>query len=60
MLYGVNEKEKLISNVIDTAGSAVESVEKFLYDCACETSTWGWRLFDHLLHKAKGYRGEGG
>lgn len=60
VLNGVNKKEKLISNVIVTAGSAVESVENFLNDCACETSLWGWRLFDHLLHRARGYRGEGG
>ena len=51
---------KGISNAMDAAGSAVESAENFLNDCACEVSSWDWGFFNPLLDGARGYSGEGG
>ena len=51
---------KAVSYMADTASSAVEAVETFLNDCACEVSSWDWGFFNSLLDEARGYSGEGG
>ena len=56
----IKDMGKAVSFVADTACSAVEGVENFLNDCACEVASWDWGIFDILLDGARGYCGEGG
>lgn len=49
---------KAVSFVADRASSAVEGVENFLNDRACEVSTWDWGWFDWMLDIPRGYCGE--